>query len=109
MSAGEDAFLLHCRALGLHPMREYRFHDVRRWRFDFAFPDHKFAVEIEGGHWSGGRHTRGAGFEFDAEKYESAMLLGWTVYRCTTARAKSGQAALVAKMMIGRISENRQI
>jgi len=60
---------------------EYKFHPKRRWRFDFAFPLIKIAVEIEGGVWSGGRHTRGAGFIKDMEKYNAAVLLGWRVLR----------------------------
>ena len=52
------------------------------WRFDFAWPDCMLAVEIEGGGWTNGRHTRGKGFEEDLQKYHHAMMLGWTVYRC---------------------------
>lgn len=62
---------------------EYRFHQARKWRFDFAHFPSRVAVEIEGGIWSGGRHTRGYGFENDAEKYLSATLLGWVVFRLT--------------------------
>ena len=60
---------------------EFRFHEVRRWRFDFAWPIQKVAVEIEGGLYQHGRHQSLAGFMADAEKYEAAMLDGWTVYR----------------------------
>ena len=93
MSDLEETFLLHIKAEGLpEPEREYRFHPVRRWRFDFAWLDVKLAVEIEGGVYSGGRHTRGAGFENDAEKYNEAGLFGWTVLRFT----KSGIDSLYA-------------
>ena len=61
--------------------REYRFHAVRKWRFDFAWPTRKVAVEIEGGSWSHGRHTRGSGFAQDCEKYNAAVLDGWRVLR----------------------------
>ena len=66
------------------PEREYRFHPVRKWRFDFAFPDKKVAIEAEGGSWSGGRHTRGSGFIKDSEKYNEAVCMGWRVLRYTT-------------------------
>lgn len=61
--------------------REFRFHDVRRWRFDCAIPTNKLAFECEGGTWSGGRHVNPAGFEKDLEKYNTATLMGWRVYR----------------------------
>jgi very-short-patch-repair endonuclease len=63
------------------PVREHRFHPERRWRFDFAWPDLKLAVECEGGTWIAGRHTRGSGFAADCEKYNAAAMGGWKVLR----------------------------
>jgi len=63
--------------------REYRFVPDRRWRFDFAYTGQKIAVEIEGGIWNGGRHTRGSGYEKDLEKYNRATIEGWKVLRYT--------------------------
>lgn len=65
------------------PTREFRFHPTRLWRFDYAWPAALVALEVEGGVWTGGRHTSGAGFLRDMEKYNSAALLGWRVFRCT--------------------------
>lgn len=65
------------------PSLEYRFHPDRKWRFDYAWIPQKIAMEIEGGVWSGGRHTRGAGFLKDMEKYNQAARLGWRVFRFT--------------------------
>ncbi len=65
------------------PEREYVFHETRKWRFDFAWPQFKIAVECEGGAWTGGRHTRGAGFVADCEKYNAAAMRGWLVFRFT--------------------------
>lgn len=65
-------------------VREHKFALPRQWRFDFAWPDHMFAVEIEGmGRADGGQaaHRTREGFLKDAEKYERAMILGWRVYR----------------------------
>lgn len=72
--------------------REYQFHPTRRWRFDFAWPLKKIAVEIEGGVWSNGRHTRGSGFIEDCRKYNEAVILGWRVIRVTTEMVRSGEA-----------------
>lgn len=62
-------------------VEEHKFHSSRRWRFDFAFVAQRLAVEVEGGAFSGGRHTRGLGFVADCEKYNAAVLGGWRVLR----------------------------
>jgi very-short-patch-repair endonuclease len=93
MSAAEDnlAALLRWEKLP-QPEREYRFDPKRRWRFDFAWPLGTVAMEVEGGSWVGGAHTRGAHFEQDAEKYNEAALAGWLVLRVTPRQIDSGQA-----------------
>lgn len=63
--------------------KEFKFHPVRKWRFDYAFPEHKIALEVEGGVWTGGRHTSSVGFLNDMEKYNTATLMGWRVFRTT--------------------------
>ena len=70
--------------------REYRFHPKRRWRFDFAWPDQKVALEYEGGTWTGGAHVRGRHYASDCEKYNAATLLGWRVFRVTRDMADRG-------------------
>ncbi len=63
---------------------EVKFHDTRKWRMDYAWPDLKIALEVHGGHHSNGRHTRGIGFANDREKMNEAQLLGWLVIEVTT-------------------------
>lgn len=53
----------------------------RRWRFDYAWPAVLVALEVEGGIWTGGRHSRGKGMLSDMEKYNHAALTGWVVLR----------------------------
>lgn len=80
----ELKFTLFWRSLGgpqLTP--EVKVVPDRRWRFDFAHPGTRIAIEIEGGTWTGGRHTRGSGYAKDCEKYNEAQLAGWTVFRLT--------------------------
>lgn len=73
-----------CEAQGLpKPVPEWRFCAPRRWRFDWAWPEHLVAVEVEGGVFIRGRHSRGAGMLKDMEKYNRAALLGWKVLRVT--------------------------
>lgn len=66
-------------------VKEYKFHPTRRWRFDYATADPalKIAIEVEGGAWTNGRHTRGSGFIKDMEKYNTAASMGWTILRVT--------------------------
>lgn len=65
------------------PSHEWPFHADRRWRFDYAWLADKVALEVEGGVWTNGRHTRGSGFLKDVEKYNAAATLGWRVLRVT--------------------------
>jgi hypothetical protein len=118
MSAPEELLALHLRAHKLEVEPEYRFGAIaaggpgkglrerlklaglRDWRFDFAMPAHRLAVEVEGGGWTGGRHTRGTGFAEDMAKYDAAMRLGWTIYRCDPAMVKSGRAIETIKLIL---------
>jgi very-short-patch-repair endonuclease len=67
------------------PVSEFRFHPVRRFRFDFAWPDKLVALEVDGGLWlrGGGRHNRASGFIQDTVKTNLAASLGWRVLRVT--------------------------
>lgn len=60
---------------------EYRFAQAlgRRYRFDYALPAAKVAVEVDGGQWAagGGRHAK----DGDREKLNLAASLGWCVFR----------------------------
>lgn len=92
----EELFALHVRAMRLpKPEREFRFDSERKWRADFAWPDIKLIVEVEGGTASGGRHVRPDGFERDCEKYNAATLSGWRVLRVTSKMINSGAAVLM--------------
>ena len=72
-----------CRSYGLpEPVAEYRFCE-RRWKFDYAWPDRKLALEVEGGLWIMGRHNRPSGMLKDFEKYNRAAVLGWRILKCT--------------------------
>ncbi|WBA79572.1 hypothetical protein [Endozoicomonas sp. GU-1] len=92
-SALEAAFLMQVRAVKLpEPEQEFRFHSKRKWRADFAWKEQRILVEIEGGVWSGGRHTRGSGFIGDCDKYNTATLEGWRVFRFAGDHVKNGTA-----------------
>lgn len=75
-------------------VREHVFHEKRKWRFDFSWPEHKVAIEIEGGLHNRGRHVRPDGFTDDCEKYNEATLLGWKVLRVPTGWVTKNERAL---------------
>lgn len=83
-------------------VEEHRFHATRRWRFDFAWVAQRVAVEVEGGVWSGGRHTRGAGFVADARKYNEAVRLGWRVLRFVPGRNWLEEAVPLITEILGQ-------
>lgn len=85
-----DIFVEFCRKqLGVAPAKEYVFHPVRKWRFDYAFPDAKIALEVEGGVYTGGRHIRPKGFLGDVDKYNAASVMGWRVLRVVPDRLRT--------------------
>jgi very-short-patch-repair endonuclease len=62
---------------------EFKFDSKRKFRFDFYCESNglKVALELEGGVWSRGRHTRPSGFLKDMEKYNLAASKGILVFR----------------------------
>ena len=85
-----DVFITLCRNdFGVEVVKEYRFHPTRKWRFDDAIPSRRIAIEVEGGVWTQGRHTRPKGFLGDMEKYNTATLMGWRVFRTTPNKLRS--------------------
>jgi very-short-patch-repair endonuclease len=98
-SQGEEELARQLDALGIAYVREIRFARPRRWRFDFGLGDElapgvcstKWAVEVEGGAWSGG-HRRGMEANKDTEKSNAAVMLGWRVLRFTPYQVETGEA-----------------
>lgn len=134
-SRGEENLANMLDYAGINYKREYRFHPTRRWRFDFAFVEHKIAVEVEGGSFGrvvrchicgqvvlrrlksgkmmtvreGGRHNTGAGFRADLEKYNEASLLGWSVLRFTPEQVRSGYAMDTINAMLNHKEITRKV
>jgi very-short-patch-repair endonuclease len=93
LSPGEEAFAFHCHLLNLKPEREVKLIPGREWRFDFYWPEHNLAVEIEGATRFGkSRHSKGEGFENDARKYNAAAIAGIRLLRFTTKMVKTAEA-----------------
>jgi hypothetical protein len=105
LSALEDQFLslwqVHCPQLIL----EREFSDIAAWeadyqerylkskrskryRLDFAHPDSRTGIEIQGGVYNRGRHVTGSGYERDCRKYNLAYTSKWTIFLLTSQMAK---------------------
>lgn len=71
------------------PVTEHRFHPTRRWRFDYAWPEKMVAVEVQGGIWTRGAHSRGVGLTRDYAKLNEAQAMGWIVLQVVPAQLAS--------------------
>lgn len=99
-------FLLKQR-LGVECVREYRFHPSRLWRFDYAIPDLRIAIEIDGGVWINGRHNRASGYLGDMEKFNAAAALGWVVLKFTPQEQYSAKALEIITLTATKQNELR--
>lgn len=98
-------FPILCRVSGVPlPFAEYGFAKAigRKWAFDFAWPQHMLALEIDGGGFIGGRHHRYAGFAEDCIKGANAVLLGWRVLHFTPQQVADGTAIDFIKRALAR-------
>ena len=85
---------------GVEVVKEYMFHYTRKWRFDYAIPELKVAIEIDGGVLDYGRHNRPQGYINDMEKLNNAASLGWYVLRFTTYdRMTNATLSLIKKIV----------
>lgn len=101
VSEGEAILSQHLRTLKIEFEQEFKFHPTRKWRADFHLKDKKILVEVEGGIWSNGRHTRGKGYLADLDKYNAATMMGYQVIRFSTEQVKSGSAIEQIEKMVG--------
>ena len=82
----------------------------RKWRFDLAIPDYRIALEIQGGIFIAGRHSRGASLLKEWDKLNCAAAMGWRVIYCQPKDVKSGRAYnLIMDVINGRTNQWRKI
>ena len=109
MKHNADVVKAFFKAFGVpRPMVEWVFHPHRKWRFDYAWvlfienrDPIRVALEVDGAIWRGGRHTSGAGFKKDMEKFNAAALLGWRILRCTPEDLLKTKTAEMVKEALG--------
>jgi hypothetical protein len=100
LTEAQLCFETHMKELGLHCEREYKFHEDRKWLADYMImrpieiphPGNMVLVEIEGGAFTRGRHTRGKGFIEDMLKYSTASALYYRIFRFTPSQVLRGEA-----------------
>ena len=71
---------------------EFKFVPNRKFRADYAIPQWKLLIEVEGGAFINGRHFRGMGAIKDMEKYNLATVYGWQLIRVSPKQFKKTQA-----------------
>ena len=75
-----------CKQHGLpEPVFEYKFHPTRKWRIDIFFNPKAgvgVALEVCGGLWVFGGHSRGMAQKRDWEKWMEAQRMGWKMAWC---------------------------
>jgi hypothetical protein len=84
--------------------REHKFADGRRFRFDY-YSTTGVAIELEGGVWTRGRHTRPSGFLNDMEKYNLASSMGVLVFRVPSHDISSKWLSPIVKTINERITK----
>ncbi len=111
----ELRFLRDLRALNLPgPISEFKFHDTRKWRLDFYWPDYRLALEVDGGTRNHGQkrkdgstaisgHLTPDGYQRDCEKGNHAVMAGIALMRADSDMVTKGliypqlEAALIAR------------
>ena len=93
-----EFFPAACAALKIpRPVAEHKFHPTRKWRFDWAWVDEMVALEINGGVFVQGKHSRGAGQLKDMEKWSEAAAMGWRIVHCTPKQLASSELYLLVR------------
>lgn len=100
VNKGEVLFAFQAGVCQLPPhKRNYVFHPTRKWEIDFAWPQFKVGIEIQGGIWgksrdddSPGAHGHPIGIRRDMSKHNALLDLGWRVYLFEPKEVKDGSA-----------------
>lgn len=102
----EMALLVRLEHAGL-PLGETQYPVVvgRQFRFDRAWPNQRVAVEVQGGVWIAGAHSRGSGVQRDCLKLSMAAAVGWRVLPVTAEMIESGEAVRLIAQALGVTSE----
>ena len=94
LSNPEERLALHMRAESIEFVRQYRWCPGRAYRADFAvlWASPILLIEVQGGVFKNGAHTRGPGYEYDRLRTNEAIILGYRLLEFTPKHVKNGQA-----------------
>ena len=109
-----DTLVFQCKVAKLPvPQTEFQFHATRKWKADVCWPyiTNPLIVEVDGGLYVNGGHTRGAAREKDYERDAEALKLGYRILRVSPGQVKSGKAILwLQDLLYGeKQAENRPL
>lgn len=92
----EQLLLDDLLAAQLQPTPQHKFHEYRKWAFDFAWPSLMLAVEVNGR----GRHQQVKGEREDRNKINCATEMGWRVleYPAGSVRIDKRRARIVEQI-----------
>lgn len=97
----EEALAYQIRCLGLPtPEREFKAIPHRKYRWDFAWPEARLLVEVQGGVFGRGGHSTGIGITRDADKLNNATLHAWRSLVFTSVHIKDGSAVELIKEVL---------
>ena len=94
-SAREVQFLQQCRDARLPEPEHQR--EICGRCVDFAWPEHRVCVEVQGGSWSNGAHVRGKGYAKDRMLTNRRQLAGWIVLEFTSDHLDADEAVPVVR------------
>lgn len=95
--------------LNLELWPEYFFTTERQFRLDYAIPEYKIGIEVDGGIWAKGKsgHSSGTGITRDMEKANLLNVNGWTLIRRTPDQLLTNETIeLIKKAINGRQKTN---
>ena len=87
--------------------QELTFHPTRKWRFDFAWPEYGLALEVHGGIFTSGRHSKVRGQLSDMEKASEAAVLGWRLLVVSAREVHNGAALDLVKRAVATAKKQK--
>jgi very-short-patch-repair endonuclease len=79
--------------------------NAKPYKLDFAHPETKVAIEIQGGTWNNGRHSRGSGMKGEYNKLNTLQYDGWTVFQLSTDMITEEWINIIKESIINKITE----